>query len=360
MTQSNLVTDSYKNGFFACSSHLQDLSGAPRGLSQYACLQKPRPHLRLRPSFFIQLSPYKIEFGHVCEDPNSWEQRYEKKDFKNHRDMGKVRWGDKQGGYGEHYWDLNHAGHAGNHNNDEDDSYRSDETPYSSPYQPNDDSYGVHDTNDDGDTYDDSSDQSPKYTEYNPENTQNSDETNRAKRAHPRLKTEKQQRSTESPRKLQRFRKIKEPTVAASNVEPIEPTAANVEQVETTDRPLKRRSKLRQVKTSKDEYQEPDQDDLKAKSSNTQVQTQNPNVQLQSSQYSNVQEQNNQYRRPVEQTLYVPYESGAGVRQYQSPNSNEAANVPRLFLEAATGHVVDRATGKAYILQPVAVNNNYN
>lgn len=38
----------------------------------------------------MQLSPYKIEFGHVCEDPNNWEQRYEKKDFKNHRDMGKV------------------------------------------------------------------------------------------------------------------------------------------------------------------------------------------------------------------------------------------------------------------------------
>lgn len=36
------------------------------------------------------MSPYKIEFGHVCEDPNTWEQRYEKKDFKNHRDMGKV------------------------------------------------------------------------------------------------------------------------------------------------------------------------------------------------------------------------------------------------------------------------------
>lgn len=270
-----------------------------------------------------------------------------------------MRWGDKQGGYGEHYWDLNHAGHAGNHNNEEDDSYRSDESPYSSPYQSNDDSYNVHDTNDE-DTYDDSSDQSPKYTEYTPESTKNFDETNRAKRAHSRLKTEKQQRSTESPRKPQRFHKIKEPAVAASNVQAADTTAANVEQVETTDRPFRRRSKLRQAKPPKDEYQESDQDDLKAKSSNTEVQTQKPTVQVQSSQYSNVQEQSNQYRRPLEQTQYVPYESGAGVRQYQSPKSNEAATIPRLFLEAATGHVVDRATGQAYILQPVAVNNNYN
>lgn len=43
-----------------------------------------------RDFFSVQLSPYKIEFGHVCEDPHNWEQRYEKKDFKNHRDMGKV------------------------------------------------------------------------------------------------------------------------------------------------------------------------------------------------------------------------------------------------------------------------------
>lgn len=268
-----------------------------------------------------------------------------------------MRWGDKQGGYGEHYWDLNHAGHAGNHNNDEDDSYRSDESPYSSPYQSNEDSYSVHDTSNE-DTYDEPSDQSSKYTEYNPDNTQNFEDTNRAKRAQPRLKNEKQQRSTESPRKLQRFRKIKEPTVAASNVETVETTSSNTDKVETTVRPLKRRIKLRQAKPPKDENQESDQEDLKAKSSNTHVQTQIPNVQLQSSQYSNVQEPNNQHRRPVEQTLYVPYESGAGVRQYQSPESNQAAIVPRLFLEATTGHVVDRATGQAYILQPITVNNN--
>lgn len=101
---------------------------------------------------------------------------------------------------------------------------------------------------------------------------------------------------------------------------------------------------------------------MKEKSTNTQEQTQNSNVQPQSTQYSNVQEQSNQYpaRRLVDQTQYVPYESGAGVRQYQSPEVKEVATVPRLFLEAATGRVVDRATGQAYILQPVALNSNYN
>lgn len=266
-------------------------------------------------------------------------------------DFLQVRWGDKEGGYGEHYWDLNHAGHAGNNDNDEDDSYRSDKPSYGSPYHSDDDSYRVHDTSNE-DTYDEPSEQSPKYTEYNSDNAENLEETNRAKRAHPRIKTDKQQ-TEENPRKPQRFRKIKEPTIAASNVEAVKTIASNGEHVETNNKRLNKRSKLRQTKPQKDEYQDFDQDDLKAKSSNTQVQTLNPNFQTQSSQYTNIQ-------RPVDQTQYVPYESGAGVRQYQSPELTEAATVPRLFLEAATGHVVDRATGQAYVLQPVAVNNNYN
>lgn len=269
-----------------------------------------------------------------------------------------MRWGDKQGGYGEHYWDLNHAGHGGNRDIDDDDSYRSDESSYDSPYPSNDNSYSVNDGNNE-DTYDEPSEQSPKYSDYNPESTQNFEETNRAKRAHPKVKTDKQL-TEESSREPQRFRQFKEPIVAASDDEHVETTTTNVEQVETTDKPLKKRSKLRQAKPPKDEYEEADQDDLKTKSSNTQAQTQNPNIQPQNNQYSNVQEQSNQYGRLMEQTQYVPYESGAGVRQYQSPELKEIATVPRLFLEAATGHVVDRATGQAYVLQPVAINKNYN
>lgn len=39
----------------------------------------------------LQSAPKQIEFGHVCENPNEWEQRYEKKDFDRNRHQGKVR-----------------------------------------------------------------------------------------------------------------------------------------------------------------------------------------------------------------------------------------------------------------------------
>ncbi len=29
-----------------------------------------------------------------------------------------VKWGDKKAGYGEHYWDYNHAGHGHEHGHD--------------------------------------------------------------------------------------------------------------------------------------------------------------------------------------------------------------------------------------------------
>ncbi|XP_029174823.1 uncharacterized protein LOC114943390 isoform X1 [Nylanderia fulva] len=58
--------------------------------------------------FSEHLAPLKIEFGHVCENPNEWEQRFEQKDFDNNRHSGKIKWGNKNGDYGEQYWDLNH------------------------------------------------------------------------------------------------------------------------------------------------------------------------------------------------------------------------------------------------------------
>ncbi|XP_044252875.1 uncharacterized protein LOC123003899 isoform X1 [Tribolium madens] len=61
--------------------------------------------------YTAQHSPHEIEFGHVCESPQEWEQRFEKINFEDLSHQGKVRWGDKHGGYGEHYWDYNHAGH---------------------------------------------------------------------------------------------------------------------------------------------------------------------------------------------------------------------------------------------------------
>ncbi|XP_015121900.1 uncharacterized protein LOC107044509 [Diachasma alloeum] len=54
------------------------------------------------------VAPLEFHFGHVFENPNEWEQRFEKKDIENNQFQGKVRWGTKNGDYGEHYWDLNH------------------------------------------------------------------------------------------------------------------------------------------------------------------------------------------------------------------------------------------------------------
>lgn len=34
----------------------------------------------------------QLEFGHIAENDNEWEQRYEKKDDKNKRYQGKVRY----------------------------------------------------------------------------------------------------------------------------------------------------------------------------------------------------------------------------------------------------------------------------
>ncbi|CAL7941748.1 unnamed protein product [Xylocopa violacea] len=50
----------------------------------------------------------KLQFGYVCENPVQWEQRFEEKDLRNNRHRGKVKWGNVDGGYGEHYWDINH------------------------------------------------------------------------------------------------------------------------------------------------------------------------------------------------------------------------------------------------------------
>ncbi|KAJ4441147.1 hypothetical protein ANN_10997 [Periplaneta americana] len=40
--------------------------------------------------YMIKSGPDQIEFGHVCEDPHEWEQRYEKKDLAKHRHQGQV------------------------------------------------------------------------------------------------------------------------------------------------------------------------------------------------------------------------------------------------------------------------------
>lgn len=43
-----------------------------------------------RDIFSEHLEPLKIEFGHVCENPSEWEQKFERRDFDNNRHSGKV------------------------------------------------------------------------------------------------------------------------------------------------------------------------------------------------------------------------------------------------------------------------------
>jgi hypothetical protein len=43
-----------------------------------------------RDFFMLKSGPHQIEFGHVCENPHEWEQRYEKKDLAKQRHQGQV------------------------------------------------------------------------------------------------------------------------------------------------------------------------------------------------------------------------------------------------------------------------------
>ncbi|KAJ0180075.1 hypothetical protein K1T71_004666 [Dendrolimus kikuchii] len=273
--------------------------------------------------FSVQLSPYKFEFGHVCEDPNTWEQRYEKKDFKNHRDMGKVRWGDKKGGYGEHYWDLNHAGHAGNHGNDdgydEDGSYHQDNS--NEPYEGHNNHNPIYGTD-----------------EYDSEKTSRYDETGRAKRAHPRIKPERRNLQAEESKQ-----KRKEVLQTAATHQ------AEYSEEDENENQKKKNPKRQQYRKdeNEEEYNKPE----KERNQVVLVVTKKDDAEKQSTEFT-------QQKQP-DMNTYVPYEGGAGVRHHQQPEASAANTIPRLFLEPSTGHVVDRATGQAYILQPVNI-INYN
>ncbi|OWR47048.1 hypothetical protein KGM_211399 [Danaus plexippus plexippus] len=257
--------------------------------------------------FSVQLSPYKIEFGHVCEDPHTWEQRYEKKDFKNHRDMGKVRWGDKNGGYGEHYWDLNHAGYTDNHG----DEYNGDDGSYHE--EPSDAYNGPDDTGSyDSESY---SDDVPQY-----------EETGRIKRAH--SKTSEQSEDEIEPT-------TKSPKIKSERI---------IEEEGTTE--VQKSNK----KQKEHRYERPQQE--KEKNHFVLVVNEKETEEEQSDRTRQTKQQQSEPKR------FVKYEDGAGVRQHTNPEALASASAPRLFLETQTGHIVDRMTGQAYVLQPVA--NKYN
>lgn len=50
--------------------------------------------------------PYLFEYGHIYETPHAWEERFEDLDLINNRNRGKVLWHEKNGAYGQQYWDL--------------------------------------------------------------------------------------------------------------------------------------------------------------------------------------------------------------------------------------------------------------
>ncbi|XP_056636934.1 uncharacterized protein LOC130445368 isoform X2 [Diorhabda sublineata] len=66
-----------------------------------------------------------VEYGHKRGNDHHFIERHEKEHPHAGEFKTKVRWGDKHGGYGEHYWDYNHAGH--DHDGEGDESRQNSE-----------------------------------------------------------------------------------------------------------------------------------------------------------------------------------------------------------------------------------------
>ncbi|XP_071455392.1 uncharacterized protein [Hetaerina americana] len=71
------------------------------------------------------------EHGHRRGNEHHFQERYEKAAPHDGLFKTKVRWGDKHGGYGEHYYDYNHGGHEGA--DDEGDGHHSEPVPAYNP-----------------------------------------------------------------------------------------------------------------------------------------------------------------------------------------------------------------------------------
>lgn len=256
--------------------------------------------------------------------------------------MIQVRWGDKNGGYGEHYWDLNHAGYTGNHGND----YNGDDGSY---HEETSDAYnGPDDTGSyDSESY---SDDVPQY-----------EETGRIKRAHSKTSEqsedgdvyEEQQRPKQRIRSKNRNRRERyEETHEDDQIEEIEPTTKSpkikseriIEEEGTTE--VQKSNK----KQKEHRYERPQHE--KEKNHFVLVVNEKETEEEQSDRTRQTKQQQSEPKR------FVKYEDGAGVRQHTNPEALASASAPRLFLETQTGHIVDRMTGQAYVLQPVA--NKYN
>ncbi|XP_014286785.1 uncharacterized protein [Halyomorpha halys] len=83
--------------------------------------------------YYLQSGPVKYEFGHVCEDPDDWEHRYEKRDYDKNSHQGQVKWGDANGDQGEQLWDFNHGGKDSGEDEEEQSEERSKEHRFQKP-----------------------------------------------------------------------------------------------------------------------------------------------------------------------------------------------------------------------------------
>ncbi|XP_038210860.1 uncharacterized protein LOC119831527 isoform X2 [Zerene cesonia] len=244
---------------------------------------KAAPNPQNRPStiesqakfFQYRQMPTSEDFdqGHRLGSEDHFTERHERSRPSSGLFNAKVRWGDKKGGYGEHYWDLNHAGHTDDHDNGD----------YDSDGQYN------------HDTYDEPSELSPSYES---SEKQTYDESERIKRAD----FEKARKEIETPRGQYD-----------------QAHYANENGGEFSKKQKKPREKHHIVLVVNQREREPN--------------------------------------RQKDMKQFVPYESRLGVRRHQNLESSVAASAPRLFFESSTGHVIDRTTGQAYMLQPVIINH---
>lgn len=234
-----------------------------------------------------------------------------------------VRWGDKKGGYGEHYWDLNHAGHAGHPGHAGDHGDESYDSPDDSSYH-----------EDREEPYEEPSEQVHKYEEegYGPEYPSKYDEPNRSKRANSKRNIKKAKGEQDRQKAQEKTKKDDE-----SMKKPVEEYDAEASEEETYE--MESKQKPHRIEEYKSENP-------------VQQREKNHVVLILSQKEKSTPVTGDQMPHTKEVKHYVPYEGGAGVRQHQYPEVTPAA-APRLFLEPSTGHVVDRATGQAYVLQPL-------
>lgn len=215
-----------------------------------------------------------------------------------------VRWGDTNGAYGEHYWDLNHAGHTGNQENQEHD----DDNDY-----------------DDGPDHEELQDYSETIVPSNKYEGEEYDPKASLYKISARPKREN------SKREIQYWK-------GERNYER-EQKSRNTEKIKNK-RHLKNHADFETEKTNQDvkhRHSREVHDEVNHKS------RQVNNIKLITD-----QKDNNEDAVKAGIEGFVNYENGA-LRLYK----RQIPAVPRLFLESSTGHVINSATGQAYVLQPV-------